>query len=100
MDITKKVDGDVTKLTVSGRLDTLTSNELAKQLDDLFAVKVENLVFDFEGLDYVSSAGLRVLLSAQKKISAAGSQMKITGCNENVKEIFDITGFSSFMTIE
>lgn len=100
MDITKTVDGGITSLTLSGRLDTLTSGELAKELDDLFAVGVEKLIFDFAALDYVSSAGLRVLLSAQKKISAAGAMMKITGANENVKEIFEITGFSSIMMVE
>jgi anti-sigma B factor antagonist len=100
MDITKTVDGGITSLTLSGRLDTLTSGELAKELDDLFAVSVEKLIFDFAALDYVSSAGLRVLLSAQKKISAAGAMMKIIGANDNVKEIFEITGFSSIMMVE
>lgn len=100
MDITRTMDSGIVNISLSGRLDTLTSGELAKELDDLFAVNVPDIVFNFEKLDYVSSAGLRVLLSAQKKVSAAGVTMKITGANDNIKEIFEITGFSSFMTIE
>jgi len=100
VDIIKTMDSGIVTLTLSGRLDTLTSGELAKELDELFADNVPNIVFNFEQLDYVSSAGLRVLLSAQKKVSSAGATMKITGANDNIKEIFEITGFSSFMTIE
>ena len=100
MEITKTVDAGITNLVLSGRLDTLTSSELAKELEEVFAASVESLVFDFAALDYVSSAGLRVLLSAQKKVSAQGAAMKIVGANENIKEIFEITGFSTFLTIE
>jgi len=100
MEIAKTVEGGCTNLVLSGRLDTLTSGELAEELDKLFAGSICDLVFDFSALDYVSSAGLRVLLMAQKKCSAAGKTMKIVGANENIKEIFEITGFSSFMTVE
>lgn len=100
MEIIKTVDGGTTCLAVSGRLDTLTSGDLSKELDGVFAGNVGDIIFDFAALDYVSSAGLRVLLSTQKKVSEAGAEMKITGANEDIKEILDITGFTSFMNCE
>lgn len=58
-----------------------------------------NLIFDFNTMEYISSAGLRVLLTAQKKVNALGTEMKIIGANETVKEIFDITGFFGIINI-
>jgi anti-sigma B factor antagonist len=60
---------------------------------------VINLIFDFNTMEYISSAGLRVLLTAQKKVNALGTEMKIIGANETVKEIFDITGFFGIINI-
>ncbi len=98
MTIEKIKDGASLTYVVEGRLETTTAPELDA------AVKtdtdgISELIFDFSKLDYISSAGLRVLLSAQKKMNAQGS-MKITGANEIVKEIFDVTGFSDILTIE
>ena len=97
-DVEKKSEGKNVTLVLSGRLDTATAPELEA------AVKAsvdgtENLIFDFEELDYISSAGLRVLLSALKMMSKQGS-MKITNVSESVKDIFEITGFSDILTIE
>ena len=93
MQINKNTEG--TKLTLApiGRVDTITSPELeaAIVLDG-----VEELVFDLAQVDYISSAGLRVLLSAQKKMAA--KSMKIANAKPAVKEVFDITGFSDIFT--
>ena len=90
-------NGELT-LAVGGRLETTTAPELEavvkSELDGVTA-----LVFDFTKLEYISSAGLRVLLSAQKTMNKQGS-MKVTGANEIVTEIFEITGFSDILTLE
>ena len=93
MQINKNQEG--TKLTLApiGRVDTITSPELeaAVVLDG-----IDELVFDLAQVDYISSAGLRVLLSSQKKM--AGKSMKIVNAKPAVKEVFDITGFSDIFT--
>ena len=93
MEIKKTVEGAKLTLAPVGRVDTLTSPELeaAIVLDG-----VEELVFDLGAVDYISSAGLRVLLSAQKKM--AGKKMVIAQAKPVVKEVFDITGFSDIFT--
>ncbi len=93
MQINKHREGDKLTLAPIGRVDTVTALELeaAIVLDG-----VEELVFDLAQVDYVSSAGLRVLLSAQKKM--AGKSMKIANLKPAVKEIFDVTGFSDIFT--
>ena len=93
MEINKKVEGSKLTLAPVGRVDTITSPELeaAVQLEG-----VEELVFDLSKVDYVSSAGLRVLLASQKKM--AGKKMVIVGACPAVKEVFDITGFSDIFT--
>lgn len=82
-------------ITVSGRLDTLTSPKLEEELK---LAGVEKLVFDLEKLDYISSAGLRVMLGAQKTMMAQG-EMELRHVSQIVREVFDMTGFSSFFTI-
>lgn len=99
MKITKNAEGDTTILALQGRLDTVTSTQLANELSAIFEGEAVNLVFDFAALDYISSAGLRVLLTAQKKVNVLGTEMKIIGANETVKEVFNITGFSGIMII-
>ena len=88
------------KLTVAleGRLDTTTAPELEKELKNSLD-GVEELTFDFEKLDYISSAGLRVLLSAQKTMNRQGV-MKVVHANEMIREIFEVTGFSDILTVE
>ena len=98
MTIEKKINGEALTLIVSGRLDTQTASELEKELDSVLA-DIKELTFDFANLEYVSSAGLRVILKAQKAMNAQGS-MKLTGVNDSIMEVFDITGFLDILTIE
>lgn len=98
MIITKTADGSELTVALEGRLDTNTSPELETALKaSLDGVKA--LTLDFEKLEYISSAGLRVLLSAQKQMNKQGS-MKLVHVNEVVMEIFEVTGFLDILTIE
>jgi anti-sigma B factor antagonist len=81
-------------LALSGRLDSLTQADLARELETVFETKITGLVFDFSALDYISSAGFRVLYSAKKKAQSLGATMKIIGANASVREIFEIIGFA------
>ncbi|MBQ5991770.1 MAG: STAS domain-containing protein [Clostridia bacterium] len=98
MTITQNRDNTALTIALEGRLDTLTAPELETLLSGALE-GVETLTLDFEKLDYISSAGLRVLLSTQKKMNGQGS-MKVTHVNEIIGEIFDVTGFSDILTIE
>ena len=98
MTIEKKINGDAVTLIVSGRLDTQTAPELENELDSILS-GLKELIFDMTNLEYVSSAGLRVILKAQKAMNAQGS-MKLTGVNDSIMEVFDITGFLDILTIE
>ena len=98
MTITKKLNGTALEIALEGRLDTMTAPELEAELNACMA-GAESLTMDFSNLDYISSAGLRVLLSAHKAMSAKGG-MKITHVNEIVSEVFDVTGFADILTIE
>ena len=84
-------------VALSGRLDTMTAPELEAALKEALP-GVTELTFDFEKLDYISSAGLRVLLSAQKTMNGQGS-MKVVHANEMILEIFEVTGFTDILTI-
>ena len=99
MEIKKQQDGSNLTISLSGRLDTTSAPEFEKELKSSLN-GVTNLTLDFSGLDYISSAGLRVLLSAQKTMNASGGEMCVTGANDIVKEIFDVTGFSDILTIK
>ena len=98
MNIEKTADG--TKLTIGleGRLDMLTAPELDKALPELLS-GVTELTFDFTNLEYVSSAGLRVLLSAQETMSEQGS-MVVKNVNNQILDVFEVTGFTDILTIE
>ena len=98
MTIEKKINNDAVTLIVSGRLDTQTAPELENELDAVLP-GLKELTFDMTSLEYVSSAGLRVILKAQKAMNAQGS-MKLTGVNDSIMEVFDITGFLDILTIE
>ena len=93
-----KRNAEDTTIEIVGRLDTTTAPSLDKTInDDICGTK--NLTFDFKGLEYVSSAGLRVLLSAQKKMRKIGS-MKVKNVSESIMEIFEMTGFTDILEIE
>ncbi len=98
MTINKNVNGTELTLAVEGRLDTVTSPELESVLKNSLA-GMTKVVFDFAALEYVSSAGLRVLLSAQKIMNKQG-EMVIRNVGETVMEVFEVTGFSDILTIE
>ncbi len=98
MVINKTQNGTTLNIALEGRLDTTTAPELEAELNQSLA-GAEKLHFDFTSLNYISSAGLRVLLSAQKIMSKKGG-MVISNVNEIVQEVFDVTGFSDILTIE
>ena len=98
MTIEKKINGESATLIVSGRLDTQTAPELEAELDAVLG-GLKELTFDMTNLEYVSSAGLRVILKAQKAMNSQGA-MKLTGVNDSIMEVFDITGFLDILTIE
>ena len=98
MNIKETREGSKLTVALEGRLETTT----APDFEEVIKTKLEGiteLVIDLAGVEYVSSAGLRVILSAQKKMNVQGS-MKVTGVNEIIGEIFDVTGFSEILTIE
>lgn len=98
MTLNKTLNGSSLTIAVEGRLDTVTSPELEAFVSENLE-GVTELTFDFTNLEYISSAGLRVLLSSQKKMNTKG-KMKVTGVNDTVNEIFEVTGFSDILTIE
>jgi len=98
MTIEKITNGNELTIQVEGRLDTVTAPVLEKEIKDNIE-GVEKLVLDFAALDYISSAGLRVVLAAQKIMNKQG-EMIVKNVNETVNEIFEITGFCDVLTIE
>ncbi len=98
MKIEKKAEGNKLTVALEGRLDTTTAPELDAVLKDSLG-GVEDLTMDFEGLEYISSAGLRVLLATQKVMNKQG-KMKVIHVNEVVMDVFDVTGFADILTIE
>ena len=98
MTINKKLEGTKLTAAVQGRIDTVTVTEAEAILKDGIE-NVTELVLDFKELDYISSAGLRLLLSLQKTMAKQGS-MKIKNVNEILMEICEVTGFSDILTIE
>ena len=98
MEITKNKDGGKLEIKVSGRLDTTTAPQLDEEVKSSID-GVTDLVFNLADLEYISSAGLRVLLASQKTMNKQG-EMKVTAVSEPVMEIFEVTGFSEILTIE
>ena len=98
MTIAKKLNGTQLTIALEGRLDTTTAPELEAELKASLD-STDRLIFDLDKLEYISSAGLRVLLSAQKIMSKKGG-MKVTHVNEIVQEVFEVTGFADILTIE
>ncbi|MCQ2609778.1 MAG: STAS domain-containing protein [Lachnospiraceae bacterium] len=98
MEIKKNLEGEKLTIILEGRLDTVTAPNLEAELKESLN-GVKELIFDFDKLDYVSSAGLRVLLTSQKTMQKQGSMKIINVCNE-VNEVFEITAFNKILTIE
>ena len=98
MEIKMNKEGNKLTIALTGRLDTMTAPELDKAINENIA-GVEELVLDLKELDYMSSAGLRVLLSAEKKMKICG-RMVVKNVNEMIMEIFEVTGFADILTIE
>jgi anti-sigma B factor antagonist len=97
MEISKQYDDGTLTITLGGKMDTLSSPELEKELTDLSGVT--RLILNLSNLTYVSSAGLRVILMAHKKMKKQG-ELRIVHPAPFVKEVFDMTGFSKILTIE
>ena len=96
--INKTKENEKLCLSLEGRLDTVTAPQLEKELQESVA-DVKELTLDFERLEYISSAGLRVLLSSQKVMNRQG-EMKLVHVNETIREIFEVTGFCDILNIE
>lgn len=97
MKIGKKLENDTLTITLEGRLDTNSLPQLEQEIPDLDNIK--KLIFDFEKLEYISSAGLRIILSLQKIMNNKGNMIIKNVCDD-VREVLDITGFSDILTIE
>ena len=97
MEIQLKTSGQQLKVTLKGFLDTMTSPQLEEKLD---LSKITELVIDLKSVEYVSSAGLRVLLSFHKTMMAKGGKLIITNLTDSVKEIFDMVGYSAILNIK
>ena len=98
LNITKTLDGSTLTVALEGMLNTTAAPELEESLHESLD-GVTELIFDLEKLQYITSAGLRVVLAAQKVMNKQGS-MKITNVNETIMEVFDVTGFIDILTIE
>lgn len=98
MEIIKELEGTTLTMKLSGRLDASNAQKLTNELNSALN-GVKELIFDFKGLSYVASAGLRALLTAQKRMNKQGS-MKIRNVADSVMEVFEMTGFADLMNIE
>ena len=98
MEINKVTNGSTLNLEISGRVDTSTAPHLETEVKESID-GITKLVFDFAGVEYISSAGLRVLLSAQKTMNKQG-EMIVKNCSEDILEIFEVTGFTDILTIK
>ncbi len=99
MTITKTANGKDVQLVLSGRLDTITSVQLSEELDKIFQSGDFNIELDFNDVDYISSAGLRIIINTQKKVGAIETKLVLTRVHGNVKEVLDMTGFSNILNI-
>lgn len=98
MQISTRTSNDIHIVVIAGSLDSTTAPEAQKALDAVLA-GAKKVALDFSELDYISSAGLRVLLSAAKKLRASGETLRIFGLNQSVREVFEISGFSTILAV-
>jgi anti-sigma B factor antagonist len=99
MEISISESGDVRIFSFQGNLDTATAPEAESQINGLLEAGAQKLLVNFENLDYISSAGLRVLLATAKKLKPGGGDLKICCLNQTVQEVFDISGFSTILSV-
>lgn len=99
MDITTRTQGEVTIVALAGNLDSITSPQAQQALDAVIAGGAKKVAVDFTHLDYISSAGLRVMLGTAKQLMAKGGGLKTFGLNQTVREVFDISGFSTILAV-
>ena len=99
MEISTSESGDVRILSFQGNLDTNTSPDAESEINGLIDGGAQKLLVNFEKLDYISSAGLRVLLATAKKLKASGGDLKICCLNQTVQEVFDISGFATILSV-
>ncbi len=99
MEITVTVAGEVKVIRIEGKLDTQSSPDAQTQLTQLIDQGTTKLVVNFEKLDYISSAGLRILLAAAKRLKGNSGELRICSLNEVVQEVFDISGFTTILTV-
>jgi len=98
MEVIRTEENNEVVLKIVGRMDTVTAPRVEEEVvkEDMSG----KIVFDMSELEYISSAGLRVLLSAQKKVNAGGGEMTVRGCQQAVLDVFEVTGFSEILTLE
>ena len=99
MEMSTRTHGDVTVVAFAGNLDSNTSPQAQQALDGILASGGKKMAIDFTALDYISSAGLRVLLGTAKRLSGAGGGLHLFGLNDTVREVFDISGFSTILAV-
>ena len=99
MNITITKESDISILSITGSLDTNTSKGAEDQMNKLIEEGRIKLLIDLSNLDYISSSGLRILLSTSKKLKSIGGQMRISGLNETVNEVFEISGFTMIFNV-
>lgn len=99
MTLSKKLNGETLTVNIEGRLDTNTAPQLENDLQDSLQ-GIKEMIFDLSDLVYMSSAGLRVLLSVHKKMKSLGGCLKVKNANEEIMEVFEITGFVDVLNIE
>jgi len=99
MDITTRSQADVTVVAIAGNLDSNTSPQAQQAFDAILSGGGRKVAVDCTALDYISSAGLRVLLGTAKRLTAAGGGVRMFGLNETVREVFDISGFSKILAV-
>ena len=99
MEIIENKEKEITTIALSGKLDTLSSVPLDEKLKELANNNVNKIVIDFSDLDFISSSGLRVLLSTAKKVKSTNGKLALSALQEHVKEVFDVAGFTMLFSI-
>ncbi len=100
MEISKAVSNKNVIITLKGRLDTMTSQQLVGEINDIDYDETETVILNFKELEYISSSGLRVVLSLYKNLKSSGGSLKIVNVNNIIMELFSMTGMSDYLDIE